>query len=103
MKKLLVVLGIALGTQGFAQESPSIKEVAERYDIFEFVMAQPGDTLAIISRENVPADFGLIVPDEVMTDEDGTYSFFVFGNLRLMYTELNDGRFGTTVSDSRKL
>ena len=68
------------------------------YEIVEYVEAGPKDTTAIVSRVNIPEDLGLIRIEETWEDSDGVYKMYYYKCLRIIYSELNDGRTGTTIS-----
>ena len=82
----------------FSQECPSISSICKDYEIVEYVLAGPRDTTAVVSRANIPLDLDLGKPKEIDKDDDGVYHVYHYQCLSIIYMELNDGRFGTTIS-----
>lgn len=98
MKKIAIIAALVLGSQAFAQEAKTIKELTEGYELVEFVLLSKSDTTAVVSRANVAADLGLDNPVEVHSDDDGQYTVFHENGFRIIFLELFDGREGTTIS-----
>jgi hypothetical protein len=98
MKKIAIIAALVLGSQAFAQEAKTIKELTERYDNVEFVLLSKSDTTAVVSRVNIPQDLGLDKEEEVFYTDNGKFTLFIHGPFRIVYGELFDGRTGTTIS-----
>ena len=95
IKYILIFL---LPVIGSAQECPSISSLCDNYEIVEYVLVGRGDTTAVVSRANLPLDMELGQPKEIDEDDDGVYNVYHYQCLRIIYSELNDGRFGTSIS-----
>lgn len=98
MKRFAIALALVLGSQAFAQEAKTIKELTEGYDKVEFVLLSKSDTTAVVSSANIPADLGLSNPVKKHSDDDGQYTVFHENGFRIIFLELFDGREGTTIS-----
>lgn len=98
MKKIAIIAALVLGSQAFAQEAKTIKELTKGYDIVEFVLLSKSDTTAVVSRANIPADLGLENPVKKHSDGDGEYTIFHKDGFRIIFLDLFDGRQATTIS-----
>ena len=95
IKYILIFL---LPVIGSAQECPSISSLCDNYEIVEYVLVGRGDTTAVVSRVNLPKDLELTNAKETWNDENGKFTMYYHHCLRIIYSELNDGRFGTSIS-----
>ena len=98
MKRFAIVLALALGSQAFAQEVPTIKSLTDNYTDVKFVLLSKSDTTALVRRANVAEDLGLTNAVEVKSDEEGQYTVFHDNGLRIIFLDMFDGRDATTIS-----
>mgnify|MGYP003644978556 CR=1 FL=1 len=97
MIQYLLFLAFPLGV--YSQECTSISSVCSEYEEVEYVLVGIGGTTAVVSKANIPYDLGLSNAEDSWEDDNGNkFNMYYHDCFRIIYGELLDGRFASTIS-----